>query len=172
MPHVEFSLERRNSVNRPAGTLEAKAYSITADNFLDAMTMDEGMVEAIEDGFREHWKDTFKIQMDNAPGHTGHHNLDRLDDYLDERGFDIEFSMQPPNSPDLNLCDLTLFRSLDSQIAYMKDNAHNMMQLMEVVTEGFEAYDPRKLESRFGHLFSVFRKILEHRGGNEFRFAT
>jgi len=169
MPHIEYHEAQRNSRNRPRGTMVPKPYSITADNFYDALTMEEGLIDAIEEGIRPHTNRRVIIQLDNAPGHTGHGNQDKLDDYLDEQGLDIEFKLQPPCSPDLNMCDLTFFRSLDSQISYLKDNAHDMVGLMDAVYAGFEAYDPTKIEHGFGHLFAVFRKILEHRGGNEFR---
>jgi hypothetical protein len=107
--------------------------------------------------------------MDNAPGHTGHDNMQRLANFLEEEGYNLQFVLQPSNSPDLNLCDLTFFRSLDAQVNYLKDNCHGIVELMEAVEAGFEAYDPTKMEHGFGHLFATFRKIFEHRGGNDFR---
>jgi len=102
--------------------------------------------------------------MDKTSGHTGHDNFEKY-----EEGFEIEFTFQPPNSPDLNINDLTFFNSLDSMVCHMKDNAHDMLGLIDCVTEAFDAYDSAKIDSGFGHLFAVFRKILEHRCGNKSR---
>lgn len=171
MAHIQYEEALRNSCNRPAGTMVPTPYTINAENFNEAMTMDDGLIEAIEEGIRPHVGDDFvvNIQLDNAPGHTGHNNMERLAEHVQEQGYNIQFVLQPSNSPDLNLCDLTFFRSLDAQVNYLKDGCHGIVELMEAVEAGFEAYDHTKLEHGFGHLFATFRKVLEHRGGNDFR---
>jgi len=170
MPHIQCEEAQRNSRNRPAGTMVPTPYTINAENFNEAMTMEDGIIEAIEDAIRPHVGDDLQviIQMDNAPGHTGHNNMERLADHLQERGYNMQFILQPSNSPDLNLCDLIFFRSLDAQVNYLKDNCHGIAELMEAVEAGFAAYDHTKLENGFGHLFATFRKILDHQGGNDF----
>jgi len=36
-------------------------------------------------------------------------------------------------------------------------------------TSRFEAYDHSKIINGFGHLYAMFRMILDHHGGNDFR---
>jgi len=84
--------------------------------------------------------------MEKTSGHTGHDNFEKY-----EEAFEIEFTFQPPNSPDLNINDLTFFNSLDSMVCHMKDSAHDMLGLIDCVTEAFDAYDSAKIESGFGH---------------------
>jgi len=82
----------------------------------------------------------------------------------------MQFNLQTSNSPDLDLCDLIFFRSLDAQVSYLKDNCcHGIAELMEAVEAGFGAYDLTKLENEFGHLFATFKRILDHQGGNDFK---
>jgi hypothetical protein len=78
---------------------------------------------------------------------------------------------QPSNSPDLNLCDLTFFRSLDCCVSRMKHNAHSMVELMHLVVDDnfMMAYEDGKFERGFGHLYAVLRSILATRGSNDFR---
>jgi hypothetical protein len=97
-----------------------------------------------------------------ASGHVGHNNINRLGGYIAQNAIEVEIRLQPPNSPDLNLFDLTFFRSLDRAVYWMKDQAQNMVQLMQVVIGCFEEYDPGTLEHDFGHLFAVFRSILQN----------
>jgi hypothetical protein len=54
MPHIEYQEAQRNSRNRPAGTMVPTPYTINAENFNEALTMEEGLLEAIEAGIRRH----------------------------------------------------------------------------------------------------------------------
>jgi hypothetical protein len=54
MPHINWEPAKRNSINRPRGTPVPKSYTINAENFYECMTMEGGIIEAIEDVFRPH----------------------------------------------------------------------------------------------------------------------
>jgi hypothetical protein len=163
LSHINWVAAQRNSVNRPRGTLIAQPYTINSENINDGMTMEGGLIESIEDMFRPHINGPIIIQIDNAPGHVGHNNINRLGGYIAQNAIEVEIRLQPPNSPDLNLCDLTFFRSLDRAVYWMKDQAQNIVQLMQVVIGCFEEYDPGTLEHGFGHLFAVFVRYCEFR---------
>jgi hypothetical protein len=61
MPHFNYVAAQRYSRNRPAGTIEAKPYNITADNLYAALTMEEGLIQCIEQEVLPHLDDTYKI---------------------------------------------------------------------------------------------------------------
>lgn len=54
---------------------------------------------------------------------------------------------QPPNSPNFNILDLGLFRSLQS-IIWDKD-IRNILDIVQTVKDAFEALDPRTLNDTF-----------------------
>jgi hypothetical protein len=162
----------RSSQNRPAGTVELKTYTITADNFYDALTMEEGLLESMVDSMREVYPEgVIKLQFDNAPGHTGHNNLARIEQYIVEKNLEIELVKQPANSPDLNMCDLAFFRSLDCRAEAIKrdlKNAQGIDKIFQSVQVAFEEYDGDTLASCYGHLYAVYNAILAHDGDNNF----
>lgn len=179
MHHVNESVAQRNSVNRSAGTPQFVPYNINTENFYEALTMEDGLLDAIDSSFSAYCDPTaIKIQLDNAPGHTGQGMEGKVHTYIastDKFTNDYHLHYQPPNSPDFNINDLTFFRSLDQQANKLKSQAandqryHGIAGLMEVVSLAFEEYNPDKIEAGFGTLFAVFRKVLDHRGGNNFR---
>jgi hypothetical protein len=167
--HVNYVYAQRNSINRPAGTLLAEPYNITVDSFYEHMTAHDGMLEVIHEAMRRHLGDRqIIVQMDNAPGHVGEGNIHHLQAFCDARGMNMRLIPQPANSPDLNICDLAFFRSLDMRIAEYKATSRTIIDLIDAIQQGYGEYDDEKLNSAYGHLFAVFRKILEFRGGNNF----
>jgi hypothetical protein len=109
-----------------------------------------------------------KVQQDGAGGHCCH-----TDPYLMEALEDlglmekVSIYTQPPNSPDLSICDLGLFNAL--QAAYYRKAPANAVQLIQCVEQTYNEYPPDKINRIFITLQSVFNEILYHHGGNEYK---
>jgi hypothetical protein len=170
MPHVEEVAAQRSSINRPRGTIELKPYNITADAFYECMTMEYGLLESINDSMRAFYIGQIVLQMDNASAHTGHENKAKIEEYIDEQNLDIRLVYQPPHSPDLNICDLAFFASLQKKTNKIKKNSHatGISGIIDSVTEAFEDYDGNTLRLAYGHLYAIYNKILESQGDNNF----
>jgi hypothetical protein len=166
MPHYHEEPAKRNSVNRLQGTLINKTpYNIDSANFYECMTIEDGLLEAVNDGVPGH-----KIlQVDNAPGHTGKNNPEDIDEYILENDLDIEPLLFQP--PDLNICDLAFFRSLSCRADEIKVNLHThglLDAVLESVEAAFDDYDDETLEIIFGHLFRIYDPTLATNGDNSF----
>ena len=74
--------------------------------------------------------------------------------------------LQPPNSPDTNICDLGLFNALQS--AYWKMSPQTSVDILECVAKAWENYPWQKINHLFLTLQMVFNEIIEHHGGNSF----
>ena len=94
------------------------------------------------------------IQQDNARTH-----VDPMDtefcEAAQEDGFYIRLMCQPPNSPDLNVLDLGLFRALQS-LRY-KQAVKTIDDLIHAVEETFENYPVAQLN----HIFLTLQLLLE-----------
>jgi hypothetical protein len=102
---------KRTSKNRAVGTMETKSVSIERKESEDMIL--DNLFPAIL-GMWPAWEQRrIRIQLDNAPPHPKPEKLrkriaDRLAEYSDD-GWDIDFALQPANSPDLNTLDLAFF---------------------------------------------------------------
>lgn len=73
---------------------------------------------------------------------------------------------QPPNSPDLNILDLGLFRTLQST-TWDKD-IRNIRDIDQKAKDAFEAQDPRTLNDTFLSLQKHMEAAMYVEGGNNF----
>ena len=79
--------------------------------------------------------------MDNSPAHKKLNNNAQINAKLEEtasRGWEIDFVLQPPNSPDTNTKDLSLFRARQS-LQYTKP-LKNIDKLIKNTTQTFLEY--------------------------------
>ena len=88
------------------------------------------------------------IQQDGASPHTAHGVIQRLGDYGSTDGWNIKLVTQPPQSPDLNINDLSFFRSLKMRVNSLKKGARSLDQLYDAV---LEAWDSDTLKVLWGH---------------------
>ena len=93
--HVEWIPAERASANRLAGTLCPHAVSLTAPYFKDCQLCGGGIVDQIIEKMQP--ETPIQIQMDNAPPHTGGHNVQMLNHELNEEDVHVEYTLQPPN---------------------------------------------------------------------------
>jgi len=171
--HYDMIPAKRNSVNRDRGTLEMKPYNITADRFYDNQVKEGGVLDCITEKRSETVNDftkyPIKIQLDNASPHTGKNNINKLNQECINRNLNIIYKLQCPNSPDLNLNDLSFNNSLSKRVHKLTFGCKKIEDLVNAVEHEFDSYDSNKLETQYGHLFACFNSILEDHGGNEYK---
>ena len=114
---------------------------------------------------------TLSILMDNAKPHIGKKNIDKLNEWGSSHGFEIKVDLQPPQSPDLNGLDLSIFRGL-SKWAYKTKGSNTSQKLEDLffqVTGTYEDY-PSDIFSRVhAFMYEVYRLILKNYGGNDYQ---
>lgn len=165
-PVTRVTQAKRNSINRPAGTDVVESVSLNADVYYDLMTRDGGILQTIREKMPWARDANIVIQHDGAPGHWGGGNNVRLPAAGLQNEWNITFDTQPAQSPDLNLCDLCFFNSLQKASFQIRSQSHTMQQLQDTVLQAWEEYDSMKLERAWGHLFARYREILRLKGGN------
>lgn len=119
------------------------------------------------------WASKVIVQLDSAGGHRIGESLDYLNG-LGKRGkLKIEFITQPTRSPDTNVLDLGIWRSMSSRVAdvkYKRDSEKDMNQrIIDAVNEMWLEYDPNIIYNIFLTLTSVLNEIYAHDGGNTFK---
>ncbi|XP_074314941.1 uncharacterized protein LOC141651116 [Silene latifolia] len=95
---------KRNSKNRPAGTLETKSVASINKQVTKDMLINK-VIPAIHSKWPVSMSKEIIIQQDNAKRHIKGNDLDFLM-AANSNGFNISLTQQPPNSPDLNVLDL------------------------------------------------------------------
>ncbi len=98
----------------------------------------------------------------------GHQNIDRLNHYCEENEYQLEYILQPPNSPDLNILDLCLFNSLSKRSSALKKEAKSKIQLIEAIEKAFDEMDRDTVCVTYGHLFACYNEILLCYGSNQY----
>jgi hypothetical protein len=164
---VSEYVAERNSVNRPAGTVELKNVTVNKEVY-KAMVLDD-LVPAI----REKWpadRPNPRVQQDNA---TPHKILDdpaviaALSSGDENNRIPIVMYFQPPNSPDFNILDLGFFRALQS--LQQKKRAKTIEELIGNVETAWDEYPPEKLNRVWLTLQSCFDKVLTVHGQNDYK---
>ena len=82
-------------------------------------------------------------------------------------GWSITVETQPPQSPDLNLNDLSIFASLQAQ--QRATWTYNIKDLLVAVQAVWEGYKWHTIELAWQTLFNVYNCILETDGDNNFK---
>jgi len=155
---------KRNSRNRPAGTMETKPLNVNEEVYQQFMT--EKVLPAIREKWPGRPSDTVFIQQDNARPHSRTATTN-INECGKGESWNIELMNQPPNSPDLNILDLGFFNHIQS--LQSKRCAVNVDDLIEAVQDAFQETSPTALSDNFITLQSVMREVLSHEGGNNFK---
>ena len=165
--HGEMVPAARSSINRLKGTMELKPKNIDAAEFYESQTKEGGLLEMIAKVKLPDQSTT--VQMDNAPPHIGHHNIDLLNQYCIDHHMDISYVTQPAQSPDFQICDLALFNSLQKKVDHLKaEDDHTLLALWNATLAVFVNYPKRTISICFGHLYSNFNECLRYNGGNNY----
>jgi phosphoribosyl-AMP cyclohydrolase len=164
-PFVTQEPAKRNSINRPAGTLQTKP--ITSVNKQLIKTY---LIEKVLPAIKEKWPieergSPIFIQQDNARTHIDVDDED-FRRVASQDGFDIRLMCQPANSPDLNILDLGYFRAIQS--LQHKEAPSSVDDLVKAVERSFESYSTVKSNHIFLSLQLCMMEIMKTRGCNKY----
>lgn len=165
-PFITNEPARRNSKNRPRGTLETKAItSVTKD------VIKEMIVSKVMPAIREKMPLSRKscpvyIQQDNAKPHASAGDTSLLEEGLKE-GWNIVMTNQPPNSPDFNVLDLGFFNSIQSLT--QRDAPKNIDELIESVGVAFENLSHETLDNTFISYQKAMESSMKLGGSNQYK---
>ena len=81
-------------------------------------------------------------------------------------GPSIKLVDQPAQSPDTNVCDLGLFRSVDSRIP--KFRPFQLDRFARMVSKAHRQYPGDKVEQLYQTKIAVCKKMVEAKGDNSF----
>jgi hypothetical protein len=161
---------RRNSVNRPAGTIETKPVKVSKEVFVGKCI--SALLPAIENKWPGWCPKRVRIQQDNAPAHPKPGKSLLLNEKIAEmqtRGWYIEFVAQPPNSPDCNVEDLCFFRAIQA-IQYTKPSK-NIDELIAHVQEAYEELSLHTCKKVWTSLQMVMNEIILCGGNNNYKLT-
>jgi hypothetical protein len=144
-----------------------KPLSLTAEVYLDLMTKEGGVLDAIRENMSWLKESGVVIHQDGALPHGD--NDFRLACAGWEHDFKFEYVIKPAQSPDMNKLDLCLFRSTDPELHALKGDGSNTEALIDAVLGQFKEYDPQKLLRAEALLYEIYRCILRHGGSNKFQ---
>ncbi|KAG3195009.1 hypothetical protein PC128_g8828 [Phytophthora cactorum] len=152
----------RQSAGRPAGTLETKEVSVTKSTYREKL-VSKALPEILV-----HWPGCggVVLQQDNAPTHISPSNPE-FAAAVERSGILVELRCQPPNSPDLNCCDLGVFTAI--QARQQEKTARNIDELIAATTEASWELPPRVLNAAFLSLHSCMDLFIQANGDNNFK---
>lgn len=171
--HGDVIPAQRNSARRPAGTPEIHSKIVDSEEFYDSQTKVDpditktGILDMI---VRTKVPENMTmIQMDNAPAH-GKQTQANLNEFCDENNLMIEYTTQPAQSPDFNICDLAIFNSLQKRTDRLKKQSdHSIDGLWDAVQNVFQQYPKEIIEICYGHLYANYNQCLKHAGDNRYK---
>lgn len=109
------------------------------------------------------------VQHDGAKPHNGMGNLVVLTAAGLAHGWNIRFTTQPAQSPDLSILDLGFFSSLKSRVAVVKQNANNIDELITKTKQTYQGYPRNTLDHIWAHLVQCWTEILKVDGSNQYK---
>lgn len=167
-PFVERVEAKRDSVNRPKGTLETKPMNVTKAIYTDYIL--NKVISAIIAKWPHCQARTVNIgiRQDNPNTHIDPMDPQWIQAKDSHPKFKFYMKKQPPNSPDTNILDLGFFRSLQA-LQWQQPPATTIDGLIANVMAAWEQYDPVLLNKIFLTHQRVCNAILETEdGGNDF----
>jgi hypothetical protein len=167
---VERKRAARSSSNRQAGTWETKSIKCTKETYMRMIIND--VIPAI----RERWPHSrsanpidIRIQHDNARPHNIGNEPAFIAACTSHPRFVISLQEQPSNSPDLNVLDLGLFRSLQSLQWRQSPPPSTIDDLLRNVRAAYSQYEPWKLYKVFITHQACMDLILILHGDNHYQ---
>ena len=168
-PIGEWVRAARGSVHRPAGTLCWKCKTVDQQVYRDLL------LQKVVPAIMERWprrdlnnnRVVIRIQQDGPQSHI------RPDDQGFYQGLQrlgmqnkVLLYTQPPNSPDLNINDLGLFRAL--QASYEKLIAKNASEIIDNINRVYAEYETERINKVYLSLMTVMNMIVKRNGDNDF----
>ncbi|XP_021769867.1 uncharacterized protein LOC110734117 [Chenopodium quinoa] len=157
-------IAKKKSKNRDARTLETKAIqSVTKECIRE--TLLTHVILTIYEKWPQQLPKDIVIQWDNARPHQVPKD-EEFQVACHAHGFNIQFILQPAQSPETNVLDLGLFSVIQS-LQY-QSFPRNLDDLIKEVARAFQEFDPILNKYTWITLQSCLIKILEKQGGNNF----
>ncbi|XP_074287904.1 uncharacterized protein LOC141613067 [Silene latifolia] len=163
-PFVMEVPAKRKSKNRCAGTMETKCIESINKQVTKEMVINK-VLPAIKAKWPSNYSKNIMIQQDNVRPHITNKDAD-FKRAATEDEWNIEFSYQPPNSPDLNVLDLGFFRAIQS--LQQKKKSKVVSELVENTTKAFDDLEVIKLNYVFITLQACMLEIMQLKGGNDY----
>jgi hypothetical protein len=162
-PIGEWVAARRNSRNRPAGTLEWKNVPVTKEIYKGLM------IDEVLPAIMEKWPGSERvvIQQDGAKPHGITDDPEWLE-AVEETQFPFVLETQPPNSPDLNILDIGFFRVIQSLNAKNHKNTSALITAVDIAFNNYGEDGQDGLANCFLTLMTTCNQIIDHQGGNHF----
>ena len=152
---------KRDSKNRPKGTMEYKDRAVTAQYTVE-------MLEEIVYPQFEHLFQNDDVvghhQTDNARAHTAKHTTDWKDLYATFGKVKRMPDQQAPRCPESNVMDLSVFSWLQDFVDHQE--CVTRKDLVLAVLRGWEEMPESVILNAYSHLPKVHAGIVERNGGN------
>lgn len=162
-PFIEEVQAQRSSKHRSKGTWELKPVNVDRHVYRDMI------VNKLFPAIKSKWpsrRSPVYVQQDGAPAHVKDADMDVI--FNGNRyGWDINLQTQPPNSPDFNVLDLGLFRSLQST-TWDKD-IREIRDIVKTAEGAFKSLNPHTLNDTFLSLQKHMECAMGVEGGNNFK---
>ena len=165
IPFTEIVAAKKDSVNRLKGILEEKPVKVTADVYRVALRQVLTLIKR-----RLFWKKGQKItiRQDGARPHTGGGNTEFFATEGQKYRWNIVLDTQCAQSPDLNLLDIGVFRSMQSRSEEYRVESNSVSDLVARVKKTFDTFPWQTLDNCWAVLHEHYRLIRMCEGGNNF----
>ena len=163
-PIGDWEPAKQKSKNRPKGTLVWKNKMVTKEVYRELLI--SKLILAILENWprRDRMSRTIYMQQDSVKNHICEDD-EQFNITLMEQVIDAKLYMRTPNSADVNLLDLGLFRAIQS---FNNASPKNEEELIQLVTEAYDNYPQHKLNCTWLTLQSCFNQIILHHGDNDY----
>jgi len=156
IPFTEVVPAQRNSVNRPKGTLEEKPVDVNSGVYRQALIQ---VMRRIKE--RLHWKkgEQIIVRHDGATPHNGGGNEAFFAAHGQKYEWNIVVDTQCAQSPDLNIYDIGVFRSLQSRSEEYRVESSTVSDLVARVQKTFDAFPWQTLDHCWAVLHEHYRLV-------------
>lgn len=116
------------------------------------------------------WKksEKIRIQQDGATAHDGEGNKEYFASQGQKYGRNIVVDTQCAQSPDLNILDIGVFRSMQSRSEEYRVDSLSVSDLVARVKKTFDTFPWQTLDNCWAVLHEHYRLIWMEEGGNKY----
>jgi len=155
---------KKKSVNHAKGDV----YEVDCN--MDAEKYAELIIQVVIPAARKkmHWLKTIKFQEDNATPHSSALYKPGIDEAMRKNG--IVSMAQPPQSPDCNVLDLSVFSALQAGVDKLTPSMRkNNQSVADATYQAWTNYSAGSLALAFETRSVILHCIEYHKGGNGFK---
>lgn len=163
-PIAEQIAVARSSHRRAAGTMETKSVTVNRDEHRKLMV--DKVIPEIKRKVPWLKGQRIVIQQDGARAHVKPTDP-AVVQACKEDGWNFVIDVQPPNSPDLNILDLSFFVAIQSlQYSHAPTTVD---ELIEATCDAFDTMAPIKLDNNFISLQQTMECVIAGFSGNVYK---